>query len=144
MVRRLSKEQVLNYLPKAPHVQIVEVSTGETYLRGHLPGAIQLSLPEICNEPDKHIPNRKNPVVLYGLSKDSQEPVRAANFLDAIGYEFVLLYPEGKDKWMASGLPIESFATDYPGPEKVREYPFPLQQKWAQSRYQIRNEQRAA
>jgi len=92
--------------------RLIEVSQGETYTRAHIPGAIQLSLDAAMDWVTLERVPRDQTLVLYGESSRDSQPHRLAALLEALGYDHVLIYDEGKDNWILSNLPFESNDAD--------------------------------
>ncbi len=54
------------------------------------------------------LPDRSAHIVVYCSSRACQNSPQAARRLVALGYENVYDYEEGKQDWIAAGLPTES------------------------------------
>jgi rhodanese-related sulfurtransferase len=93
---------------EAGEVTVVEATPSRFYEEQHLPGAINIDHLDIAAEAPARLPDRSAPVVTYCDHLRCQNPSSAARRLEALGYTSVLEYAEGKDDWVAAGLPTEA------------------------------------
>jgi rhodanese-related sulfurtransferase len=90
--------------------QVVDVLPHETYLREHLPGAINLPLADIGAAVDKLDPRR--PVVVYCYDHECDLSPRAAARLEHLGFDEVYDYADSSTAWFGAGLPSEGLVPD--------------------------------
>jgi rhodanese-related sulfurtransferase/CBS domain-containing protein len=86
--------------------QLVEVLPASAYEQEHLPGAINIPLPDVREETVATL-DRDRPVVVYCYDLQCDLSPRGAVLLEAMGFEQVYDYAESKVAWLAYGLPAE-------------------------------------
>ena len=107
-VRKISREELKGKLDRGEDVVVVE-TLGPAYYEGaRLPGAINIPHTEVDELAPRLLPDKAAPVVVYCSNKACQNSPQAARRLEALGYERVYDYEEGKQDWIEAGLPTES------------------------------------
>lgn len=96
-----------------PQVVIVDVRKPEDFASGHLPGAINIYLPQI-REGDPSLSSAKRIIVYSGGWTDPLSPA-AAKKLMALGYQNVYEFKGGIEVWTAAGHPLTSSAAPTAG-----------------------------
>ena len=86
--------------------QLVEVLPAADFEREHLPGAVNIPLPDVREETVAKL-DRDRPVVVYCYDLQCDLSPRGAVLLEAMGFEDVYDYAESKVAWLAYGLPAE-------------------------------------
>jgi rhodanese-related sulfurtransferase/CBS domain-containing protein len=90
--------------------QLVDVLPHETYVREHLPGAINLPLADIAAAVDKL--DRRRPVIVYCYDHECDLSPRAAARLEQLGFDEVYDYAASSTAWFGAGLPSEGLVPD--------------------------------
>jgi rhodanese-related sulfurtransferase len=111
MVKKINRKELATLLLPAPKqkIHLIEITSGETYERAHLPQAIHLSFDELEDWIERELPDQSETVILYSEAAPGNQAYHAAEFLEAMGFSDVRYYSEGKDDWLLAGLPTESF-----------------------------------
>lgn len=92
---------------------LIEVLPREDYERRHIPGAINMPLPELNEETAARL-DRSRAIVLYCNDFQCDLSARAAARLESMDFANVYNYEGGKLDWLASGLPTEGPAAEEP------------------------------
>lgn len=87
---------------------LVDTLPGDTFAKGHLPGAINIVSDDILDEAHRRLPDRQSTIVVYCASEDCKRAGKAAERLASLGYRRIAHYVGGKKAWVAAGLPLES------------------------------------
>lgn len=86
---------------------IVDVRSSESFLKGHLPGAISLEMKDGFETlAGNMIPDKSIPVIVYCGTRDDQSSAEAAQKLAELGYKNVSDYENGLDEWEREGHPL--------------------------------------
>ena len=93
--------------------QVVEVLPRAEYEEEHLPGAISIPLKTLDARTTAGL-DKRAPVMVYCWDELCDLSPRAAHRLEALGFEQVYDYVEGKADWLGSGLPAEGKLADRP------------------------------
>ncbi|MBV9436245.1 MAG: rhodanese-like domain-containing protein [Acidobacteria bacterium] len=102
----ISREELLRALGRE-NLTLVEVLPREYYERAHLPGAVSIPADEIASLAPSLLPDKQASIVTYGLNFTWQAAQQATRELITMGYASVREYEEGKQDWIAAGLPLE-------------------------------------
>jgi rhodanese-related sulfurtransferase/CBS domain-containing protein len=86
--------------------QLVEVLPESAYAREHLPGAINIPMPDLDAKTAAQL-DRERPVVVYCYDHECDLSARAAHLLEALGFLDVYDYVASKAAWLAHGLPVD-------------------------------------
>ncbi len=97
----------LNAAIERGEVTVVETLRDVHFAQGHLPGAIHIHFEEVKQRAAELLPDKDAAIVTYCSNTACRNSEIAANQLVALGYTNVRKYPEGKDDWVAAGLPLE-------------------------------------
>jgi len=89
-------------------VTVLEALPPAYYRREHLPGALNMPHDRVDELAPQLVPDRSSAVVVYCSNTACQNSTIAAHCLEALGYTNVLKYAEGKEDWIAAGLPVET------------------------------------
>ena len=109
-VKTTSREEVKGKLDRGEGVVVVEALGPAYYEDAHLPGAINIPHTEVDDLAPSLLPDKAAQVVVYCSNKACQNSPQAVRRLEALGYEDVYDYEEGKQDWIEAGLPTESRA----------------------------------
>lgn len=85
---------------------LFEVLPEMYYRKGHLPGALNLSLEEIDTQAPRLAPNKDVPVVVYCASATCENSSLAGKRLRELGYRNVIEYAGGKEDWQNLGYAL--------------------------------------
>ena len=86
---------------------LVDALSPMSYAVSHLPGAINLPPESVDGRAQRRIPDCRTEVVVYCSDAACDSSVVVANRLIELGYQNVRHYAEGKNDWVAAGLPVE-------------------------------------
>ena len=106
--REITREELKAKLDRGEEVVLVETLGPKYYGDAHLPGAINVPHTEVDELAPKMLPDKSAQVVVYCSNRACQNSPQAARRLEALGYENVYDYEEGKQDWIEAGLPTES------------------------------------
>src|SRR5690606_15568071 len=90
------------------NIRLVDVLSPESYAEYHLPGAINIPLTDdFENQVNARLQDKDEKIVVYCMDEDCPASDKAAQRLEAMGYQCVLDYAAGKSDWKNHGLPVE-------------------------------------
>jgi len=107
MVTKISRDELKDKLDHGAPIYLVEALGPKYYNDAHLPTAMNLPLDRLTELAPQILPNRATEVVVYCSNLACANSETAATQLVALGYSNVRKYAEGKQDWVAAGLPIE-------------------------------------
>jgi len=110
VVKEIAREELKAKLDRGEGVILVETLGPGYYEDAHLPGAINIPHTEVDELAPKLLPDRSAQIVVYCSNRPCQNSPQAARRLEALGYENVYDYEEGKQDWIEAGLPTEGGA----------------------------------
>ena len=87
--------------------QLLEVLPADNYRQEHLPGAVNIPMPELTREKATAGLDPTRPVVVYCFDTECDLSSRAAALLEAYGFDEVYDYTGSKVAWLAMHLPYE-------------------------------------
>jgi len=87
--------------------QLLEVLPADNYRQEHLPGAVNIPLPELTREKAEAQLDPERPVVVYCFDTECDLSSRGAAMLSAYGFAEVYDYTGSKVAWLAMQLPYE-------------------------------------
>ena len=103
----ISRESLQQKIESGADFALVDALSPMSYATSHLPGAINLPPESVDGRAQRRIPDRSTEVVVYCSDATCDSSVIVANRLIELGYENVSHYAEGKNDWVAAGLPLE-------------------------------------
>ncbi len=103
MFKILTREELERMMERNEDFVLVDVSSPESYERGHIPGAINIPLEEIEKKAGKVL-NRRERIFVY--SRDSRCSHEAARKLVDLGFARVWDYEGGLEDWREGGYPV--------------------------------------
>ena len=106
-VDHISRESLQRKLESGADVVLVDALSPMSYATSHLPGAINLPPESVDGRAQRRIPDRSTEVIVYCSDVTCHSSVVVAKRLIELGYENVRHYAEGKNDWVAAGLPLE-------------------------------------
>jgi rhodanese-related sulfurtransferase len=107
MASRISQFDLKTRLDSGSPPFLVEALPEKYFLEKHLPGALNFPLDAVDRLAPALLPDRSAEIVVYCANAACKNSAIAAARLEALGYTRVRTYHEGKDDWIAAGLPIE-------------------------------------
>ncbi len=109
-VKEITRGELKAKLDRGEQVVLVETLGPRYYEDAHLPGAINIPHTEVHELAPEMLLDKSAEIVVYCSNRACQNSPQAARRLDALGYENVYDYEEGKQDWVEAGLPTESGA----------------------------------
>jgi len=106
MSRKISREELVRMRDSKEAFKLVDVLSGESYGREHIPGAISLPLEEIEARAGDML-RKEEAIVVYCGSFECQASTKAAEKLIAMGYKNVLDYKGGLKDYKEGGFAME-------------------------------------
>ena len=107
MAPKATLDELRVRLEANPELVLVEALPEMYFHKGHLPGAINLPHTQVDELAPGLLPDRDAEIVVYCANGPCANSGIASARLVALGYANVSDYHEGKDEWVASGLPVE-------------------------------------
>ena len=72
-----------------------------------IPGAKRLSVESTASEVESAVSSKETIVVVYSSDLDCSAGAALCKHLKGLGYENVLVYPDGIPGWLAEGYPLQ-------------------------------------
>ena len=110
MTNLITRDQLHSEIA-AGAVTVVETLGPAYYEDAHLPGAINIPHTEVGRLAGELLPDKDAAIVTYCSNTECRNSEIAAAQLRSLGYTNVRKYAEGKQDWLAAGLPVESAVT---------------------------------
>ena len=107
MVARISRDELKLKLDRSDSFVLLEALPPAYFEDAHLPGALNMPHDQVDTLAAALIPDRSTEVVVYCANLPCPNSEIAARKLIALGYASVREYAEGKEDWVAAGLPVE-------------------------------------
>ena len=108
MTTTITRDEV-KQATKEPGVTVVEVLDEEHFDEFHLPGAINVPLGDDFDARIRaEVPSKSETVIVYCGDRHCPASAKAAERMQALGYQNVYDYEGGKLDWKHAGLPIAS------------------------------------
>jgi rhodanese-related sulfurtransferase len=105
-MNRITRQQLEDRI-RARRVTLVEALPERYYLDSHLPGALHLPHDQVSTLAPALLGDKDREIVVYCANVNCQNSHQAAHALAMLGYRNVSVYAEGKQDWIAAGLPVE-------------------------------------
>lgn len=103
----IGREQLREKIESGEEFVLVDALSPMSYATSHLPGAINLPPDSVDGRAQRRIPDRGTEIIVYCSDVTCNSSIRVANRLIELGYRNVGHYAEGKNDWVAAGLPLE-------------------------------------
>lgn len=110
MVHRISRDELRLRLENGESTVIVEALPPRYFAQAHLPGALNLPHDQVAEKAPTLLPDKDATIVVYCANTPCQNSRIASEALARLGYRDVHEYVEGKEDWIAAGLPTEAAA----------------------------------
>jgi rhodanese-related sulfurtransferase len=107
MAPKITLDELRARLEANPYVVLVEALPEMYFRKAHLPGAINIPHTEVDELAPGLLPDRDAEIVVYCANGPCANSGIASARLVTLGYSNVSDYHEGKDEWIAAGLPVE-------------------------------------
>jgi len=105
MVKTITRAELIELIGSKTKFKLVDVLDKEHYGKEHIKNAISLSFNEI-EEDAKNLLDKKEKIVVYCASFECQASTKAAQKLQALGYENVLVYKGGLKDYKDAGFAL--------------------------------------
>ncbi len=105
---KITRDELKAKIEAGEDISVVEALPAKYYQDEHLPGAVNLPNDEIDDKAPTLLPDKMARIVVYCASGPCKNSGLAAQRLTELGYTNVRDYHEGKEDWIAAGLPTES------------------------------------
>ncbi|MGH3071271.1 MAG: rhodanese-like domain-containing protein [Gaiellaceae bacterium] len=106
-LERVGRDELRQLIDAGAEFVLVDALAPMAYAHSHLPGAINLTPDWVDGRARRRIPDLDTPVIVYCSDADCESSVIVAERLAELGYRNVRHYAEGKQDWVAAGLPLE-------------------------------------
>ncbi len=103
----ITRESLWRMLESGDELAVIDALSPLSYALSHLPGAISMQPENVAERAPRRIPDLDTTVVVYCSSATCDSSVLVAQRLVDLGYRDVRHYEEGKEDWVAAGLPLE-------------------------------------
>lgn len=104
----IDREQVRQIMDEDA-ATLVEVLDSPYFKKFHLPGAINVPLSgDFEADIQSAVPDKHKPVIVYCQDANCDASPKAARQMEALGYDRVYDYEDGKQDWKDAGMPTES------------------------------------
>ncbi|MBX9590595.1 MAG: rhodanese-like domain-containing protein [Hyphomonadaceae bacterium] len=107
MARTISRQDLKAKIDDKAPIVILEALPESSYLKGHLPGALNVPHERVRELVPGLVPDQTTAIVTYCASATCRNSHIAADTLRAMGYTNVEVYAEGKQDWVEAGLPLD-------------------------------------
>ena len=98
----------LEQLMSSGLVTVLEALPPAYHAREHIPGALNMPHDHVDELAPVLVPDRSATIAVYCSNTACQNSTIAARRLEQLGYTDVRKYAEGKEDWIAAGLPVEA------------------------------------
>lgn len=122
-LERVSRDRLWQKIESGDEFVLVDALSPMSYATSHLPGAINLPPESVDGRAQRRIADPTTEVVVYCSDVTCNSSVVVGNRLIELGYQNVGHYPEGKNDWVAAGLPLESGRSSTTSPARGRGAP---------------------
>lgn len=103
----ISRDELRAKVESGEDFVLVDALAPMSYARSHLPGAINLPLEWVDERAPRRVPDLDTEIVVYCIDVKCTSSVFVGERLRSLGYTNVRHYADGKDDWVAAGLPLE-------------------------------------
>lgn len=106
----IDREEVKRIMQHHPDAVVIETLPEEAFAKEHIPGAVNVPVDakDFDEQINEVVPNKRAHVVVYCANTQCNASPRAAQRLEALGYEHVYDYEAGKKDWKKAGFQIEA------------------------------------
>lgn len=107
-MKHITREELKHELYNGDNITLVEALPEKYWREGHLPGSVQIDFSEIDSRAASLLQDKDEKIVVYCANTECQNSAKAARRLEALGYNNVYEYVEGKQDWVEANLPLET------------------------------------
>ncbi len=107
----IARDELRALLERDEPLTLIEALPAPFYRKAHLPGAINLPPEQVETLAPSLLPDKQAAIVVYCADLACGNSTVATRQLTALGYTNVREYAEGKQDWLAAGLPVETKAS---------------------------------
>lgn len=107
MVDTVSTEELEQMMENSEEFTLVDVLGEEHFEEGHIPGAVNIPLDRIAHQARERF-DEDDTLVVYCKDEECAASPKAAQKLEALGFENVLDYEAGLKGWEEAGNEVES------------------------------------
>ncbi len=106
----ITADQLEEMRDKNPNLPLINVLGPDQYEAAHIPGSknIPVDDPEFVGRVEGAVGDRDREVVVYCANEACDASPRAAQQLEAAGFQYVYDYTGGTDDWSKAGKPLRS------------------------------------
>ncbi len=105
-IKFISLDGLLEMQANREKFKLVEALPGESYRKGHIPGAINIPVDELGRVAGKNL-KKTDTIVVYCANYVCHASTMAAEKLQKMGYKKVLDFKGGKKSWVDAGLELK-------------------------------------
>jgi rhodanese-related sulfurtransferase len=106
-IEPITREALLAKMDSGEHFVLVDALAPISFAASRLPGAINLPPTLVDDRAPARISDPNTEIVVYCSGATCDSSVIVGERLLALGYRNVRHYVEGKEDWVAAGLPLE-------------------------------------
>ena len=103
----ISRDELREKIERGDDFVLVDALAPMSFARSRLPGAINLPPEWVDERGPRKIPDPATEIVVYCTSSTCDSSVEVGHRLVELGYRNVRHYVDGKEDWVAAGLPLE-------------------------------------
>lgn len=107
MTQTISTQELEQKMENDEDFVLVDVLSEDHFEDGHIPGAVNIPLDKVALEAKQRF-DQDQEIVVYCKDTDCQASPKAADKLEALGFENVLDYEVGLKGWREAGNEVES------------------------------------
>lgn len=108
----ITTRQLKDKIDRTEDFALVEVLGPETFAEFHIPGAVNVPVDDTFEDGiQKAVPDKNKLVVVYCRDIECHASAKAVRRMEALGYNNVLEFHNGKVGWKAQGLPVVTGAS---------------------------------
>ncbi|HEU5234146.1 MAG TPA: rhodanese-like domain-containing protein [Terriglobales bacterium] len=108
-MKSITREELKQAIDRGD-VILIDARSPEKFLKSHLPAAVNIPAGQAAELAARSIPDKNAAVVTYCVNFTWKLSEQLARELQALGYQDVRIYEEGRQDWMNAGLPLEGSA----------------------------------
>lgn len=108
MVTRIDRTLLQDMIARNENLVLIDVLPETAYVRGHIPGAINIPSEEILARAPTLLTDLDAEIIVYCKNGPCKRSQRAAQRLETLGFTRVYDYHLGRDDWSSSGLALHS------------------------------------
>lgn len=103
----ISREELKSRMDQGEGIMLLEALPERYYATGHLPGARLFPHDQVESLASRMLTDKNATIIVYCAGATCKNSHIAAETLERLGYENVLVYVGGKQDWKVAGLPLE-------------------------------------